>query len=169
MKKTTNYQLNQWAKSDRILMADFNADNAKIDAAIASRLGPAELIYENVYGKGGGEFSIDLTEMDWNKWSAVAMTLQPLSGYSDALVSFMVESQTPGAAFSALGSAPLQPTLMVLFPLRDASRAVHAVAFSGGKFIVTTGPYSSITKVSASINKVNGFAEGSRMQVYGIR
>ena len=35
MQKTTNYQLNQWAKSDRILMDDFNADNQKIDAALA--------------------------------------------------------------------------------------------------------------------------------------
>ena len=34
MTKTTNYQLNQWAKSDRIMMDDFNADNQKIDAAL---------------------------------------------------------------------------------------------------------------------------------------
>ena len=34
MNKTTNYQLNQWAKSDRVKMEDFNADNAKIDAAL---------------------------------------------------------------------------------------------------------------------------------------
>ena len=31
---TTNYQLSQWAKSDQVLMEDFNADNAKIDAAL---------------------------------------------------------------------------------------------------------------------------------------
>lgn len=37
MTKTTNYQLNQWAKSDRVLMDDFNADNAKIDAALAAK------------------------------------------------------------------------------------------------------------------------------------
>ena len=36
MTKTTNYQLNQWAKSDRIRMDDFNADNQKIDAALAT-------------------------------------------------------------------------------------------------------------------------------------
>ena len=36
MTKTTNYQLNQWAKSDRVLMEDFNSDNAKIDAALAA-------------------------------------------------------------------------------------------------------------------------------------
>lgn len=31
---TTNYQLSQWAADDRVQMADFNADNAKIDAAL---------------------------------------------------------------------------------------------------------------------------------------
>lgn len=36
MTQTTNYQLPKWEKSDRIRMADFNADNAKIDAALAS-------------------------------------------------------------------------------------------------------------------------------------
>ena len=36
MKKTTNYQLSQWDKTDRIVMEDFNGDNAKIDAALRS-------------------------------------------------------------------------------------------------------------------------------------
>ena len=36
MTKTTNYQLNQWAKSDRVLMEDFNADNLKVDSALAA-------------------------------------------------------------------------------------------------------------------------------------
>ena len=31
---TTNYGLSQWVKSDQVRMEDFNADNAKIDAAI---------------------------------------------------------------------------------------------------------------------------------------
>lgn len=34
MKQTANYQLNQWEGTDRVSRADFNADNAKIDAAI---------------------------------------------------------------------------------------------------------------------------------------
>ena len=37
MTHTTNSNLSQWAKTDRIQMADFNADNAKIDAALAAR------------------------------------------------------------------------------------------------------------------------------------
>ena len=36
MTHTTNFNLSQWAKTDRIRMADFNADNAKLDAALAS-------------------------------------------------------------------------------------------------------------------------------------
>ena len=36
MTKTTDYQLNQWAKSDLLMMDDFNADNAKIDAALGA-------------------------------------------------------------------------------------------------------------------------------------
>ena len=31
---TTNYQLNQWEATDQVLRTDFNADNAKIDAAL---------------------------------------------------------------------------------------------------------------------------------------
>ena len=36
MEKTSHYQLNQWDKEDRILMEDFNADNLKLDTALAA-------------------------------------------------------------------------------------------------------------------------------------
>ena len=36
MQQTENYALNQWNPEDRILRTDFNADNAKIDEAIAA-------------------------------------------------------------------------------------------------------------------------------------
>ena len=34
---TTNYKLNQWLSADQVLRTDFNADNAKIDAALAGK------------------------------------------------------------------------------------------------------------------------------------
>ena len=34
---TKNYSLSQWERSDKVLMDDFNADNAKIDAALAAK------------------------------------------------------------------------------------------------------------------------------------
>jgi len=49
MTKTTNYQLNQWAKSDRIMMDDFNADNLKIDTALGSM---AQVVLGSYTGDG---------------------------------------------------------------------------------------------------------------------
>ena len=49
MNATPNYQLNQWEAEDRVLRTDFNADNAKIDAAlkaIADQAHRAELLIE---------------------------------------------------------------------------------------------------------------------------
>ena len=37
MKQTEHYQLNLWDGSDRILRTDFNADNAKLDTALAEQ------------------------------------------------------------------------------------------------------------------------------------
>jgi len=34
--QTENYSLNQWELSDSVVMADFNADNQKVDAALAA-------------------------------------------------------------------------------------------------------------------------------------
>ena len=34
MNKTQNYQLSQWERTDKVLMDDFNGDNAKIDSAL---------------------------------------------------------------------------------------------------------------------------------------
>ena len=37
--QTANYALNQWAASDQVLRTEFNADNSKIDAALAKKFG----------------------------------------------------------------------------------------------------------------------------------
>ena len=57
MTKTTNYQLNQWAKSDRLRMDDFNADNRKIDAALGTI---PKLAVGSYTGDGAESRKIDL-------------------------------------------------------------------------------------------------------------
>ena len=47
---TTNYQLSQWETTDRILMTDFNSDNAKIDAALKAN---AEAIAAETTARAG--------------------------------------------------------------------------------------------------------------------
>ena len=51
MQKTTNYNLNQWDATDRVTRADFNADNAAIDAALAG-LGNCQIEYQQYVGTG---------------------------------------------------------------------------------------------------------------------
>ena len=59
--QTTNYQLNQWTKSDRIMLEDFNADNQKIDAALkAVADGTMQFITGSYVGDGTENRVIDL-------------------------------------------------------------------------------------------------------------
>ena len=44
---TTNYDLNQWEGTDKVLRTEFNADNAKIDAALKAN---ADAIAAEIYG-----------------------------------------------------------------------------------------------------------------------
>ena len=52
MTKTTNYQLNQWDENDYVKREDFNADNAKIDAAL-------QALAEGAAAKKLGEWTLD--------------------------------------------------------------------------------------------------------------
>ena len=60
MTKTTNYQLNQWAKPDRVMMDDFNADNAKIDAALKAN---ADAIAAETTARIAGDVLVKLKEI----------------------------------------------------------------------------------------------------------
>ena len=52
---TKNYSLSQWERSDKVLMDDFNADNAKIDAAFFNHPS-AELIASGVEPENGNSY-----------------------------------------------------------------------------------------------------------------
>ena len=49
--KTTNLGLNQWEAEDAVLREDFNADNAKIDAALAN-VGNCKIVSGTYTGNG---------------------------------------------------------------------------------------------------------------------
>ena len=58
MTKTTNYQLNQWDPTDRVLRTDFNSDNQKIDAAIAEKIG---IVFGSYTGNNNDNRTITLS------------------------------------------------------------------------------------------------------------
>lgn len=54
---TPNLNLNQWEPNDPVIRQDFNADNAKIDAAVAAK---AELVFGTYVGDGTSNRTIQL-------------------------------------------------------------------------------------------------------------
>ena len=57
LNQTANYGLSQWEATDRILMENFNSDNAKLDAALAAHDGDIAALEAAVAGKGNCQFS----------------------------------------------------------------------------------------------------------------
>ena len=108
LNQTANYQLSQWESTDRILMADFNADNAKIDAALkanaeaitaeaearnaaisaeeSARLAQPTytLLKTTTVTASGNDRTISLSGIDWDQYQEVVL-LADLegSGYGD--------------------------------------------------------------------------------------
>ena len=52
LNQTNNYQLSQWDSDDRILRTDFNADNAKVDAALADQAASVTALAGQLAAKG---------------------------------------------------------------------------------------------------------------------
>ena len=141
MNKTQNYKLNQWEKSDRVLMEDFNADNAKIDAAIHeadSRLTAAVaaersarvsavqaardacplVVLRSVTLTGNtSNYALDLTGFDWEDYAEVMICMLLKSADHGATVKVLLNGQS-GIAYYASRSSGNQEYLnsMVLYP-----------------------------------------------------
>lgn len=75
MQQTENYALNQWNPEDRILRTDFNADNAKIDAAIAGvRDANCQIkLMHLTLEENTQEFDLDLSELDLTKFLSLTL------------------------------------------------------------------------------------------------
>jgi hypothetical protein len=87
--QTPNYNLNQWSKDDRVLMEDFNADNAKIDAAIKavdgrvdalSRRSRFTKLWELTLTASSTEITIPLTGVSWSRWDKVHLDILATNG-----------------------------------------------------------------------------------------
>lgn len=172
MQQTGNYQLNQWELADRILMEDFNGDNEKVDAALAGKLGAAELIREISMDNYDGRLTMDLSDIDWNQWSIMIFDLQPLNNYVGTTDLSFKLGGTLGTGTAGDTSTPITdvtPRTIILFPMRDASRIVRYLEFPCGNVWQYTGRYEQITNIAAITNHSLGLAPGTNIKAYGIR
>ena len=93
--QTPNYRLSQWERTDRVLMEDFNGDNAKIDAALAALKAQADSQQSAVAQHGSsiarlGNCAVSLTTYRGN--GANTRTLS-FSGYPMAV--WIQEADSP--------------------------------------------------------------------------
>ena len=97
MTKTTNYQLNQWAKSDRVMMDDFNADNAKIDAALKANADaiaetaaafPLVKIKEVMLGADTAQWDIDVSDINFYQYTRIFLLPKLTGSSTDTMLRF---------------------------------------------------------------------------------
>lgn len=133
MKKTSNYQLNQWEEEDRILRTDFNGDNAKIDAAIqavdtrltseAARLSAPVCLRSGVSGGTVNQITLSTAGIQWNKYSLIVFDL------SMPTVTYGTFTSGAGGAYRATHASGWTNT--GLMPLMDTP-SMTALLFVGG-------------------------------------
>ena len=169
MKKTTNYQLNQWAKTDRIMMDDFNADNAIIDAALArvERRSAFHTILDETTTEDCTRYDRRLN-IDWSEWKTVYIdvVLAPGSA-SDLLICYHP------TFFDKIVTADCTWNHLVAFPCGNPEMPLYLMAFQGSSGSLICVPqvfyknFNSIyieSRTATSIMKA-----GSRIRVLGER
>lgn len=128
MQQTEQYKLNQWDPEDRILREDFNADNLKIDAALAGKLGRLQVHYQRVSIGGGASAGMSsFSVKDWNEleyfihFSRISKSQEET--YGPCVLRLMGDDQP-------IATVPPSSYAVVLFPLHDAARTVSGLVLS---------------------------------------
>ena len=154
MTKTTNYQLNQWEKTDRILMDDFNADNQKLEAALGA-IGSYEELEEKTLENSANTISFDLSKLDWSKWQFIGVKAEvPENNIADNniftsnLVGASTDCTRRTGSFSCCGPSSF---LVAAAPFHSAASTVKGfyVGDTGGIGYGKT-PFSSVTAFQLS-------------------
>ena len=175
--QTPNYNLNQWSKEDRVLMEDFNADNAKIDAAIdqvdgrvdglaeskadktavtalqnrmtaAEAKAGARLIQRGTpLGAESGVYTVSFAGVDWSQWKTVYLLLTIKANTSNISI----------GRKSVQHQAKAYPgkKLLIFYPFFDGDTSavgVNPVADIGENFVSLGGAYKSAELVLHTYN-----------------
>lgn len=184
MNKTANFQLNQWEKTDRIMMEDFNRDNAAIDAALKSNaeavaaetaareaadtaLGKKaglQLIQTVPFPEGGSSADKPLT-IQWSDWAIVLAVYQEPSDGRSYTLSFTTAN---AKVHPIIYDGPDVQTCALYFPLYDQSRPVRGLLWSAEKLSYTT-TYEALTGIQLKANTDSGSIAGAKVTFYGIR
>ena len=187
---TEHYQLNQWEPEDKVLRTDFNADNLKIDGALAAQAEEIAALAGGVAAKAeqsalveltgratpqviktvtqsadSTAFQVDLSDVDWSQWRTVYICLDVTgSGYYYSAY---------GGAHRTNESHQIPGRhCLVLWPMYQPSSSVGGI-FVGYNVPVIVGPcipYTQFTTYTA-ICSGDGYSikKGSKITIWGER
>ena len=134
MKQTEQYGLNQWELTDRIRMADFNTDNAKIAAALAGKTGRLEKITFNSLGSPSLGLGTKPFVSNWNDWEMTLFFLHANYTPAGAASQLKVQFECSNGSTQPQVVALLEPDslLMIFFPRHDENSLVEGAIIGGG-------------------------------------
>ena len=187
---TTNYQLSQWESTDRILMEDFNSDNAKIDAALKNQADAIAALTQTVSGKASASalealeaqvgpkligtqtvsastnyWNVQLGEVDWSAWSMVRVVCKPVLSSGGNY-----EAQINGSYRYSLGSNVTGPCVVLLFPGRDPALPTVGLGWTseGMQGFMADTVFENLATVTFSCR--SGTLEpGTAAQIWGVK
>lgn len=120
MNQTEHYKLSQWEKADRIMMDDFNRDNANIDTALAASAAalaaetaartadvavltaksPFVKLREIVTTQSAAQVNLDLSDINFADWQVLWLDVAPLGSW----VGFLRPNGRTDAVYCQLGT-----------------------------------------------------------------
>ena len=183
MRKTANYELNQWDPGDRILREEFNGDNARIDAALAAI--PYVKIMEIDVTQAVQQIDLEIGPLDLSEYAALKIYcrtvggnylvrvnrqtsyrhLQSYSGADDPSSRMLYAEgaeQYPTAAEITLSGFP-SGTLLGICNYGCATNTVGGTM--GSAFLLGGRPLETISLIMES----GSFQIGSHISMYGVK
>lgn len=190
MKKTTNYQLNQWDAEDRILREDFNQDNKKLDNAIAALRDACPLVKVVDFTTQSTQSKVEISLAGQNmenyrelyiyvtfsstttEDNAIYLTLNDLKEYWDSSSTSEYGVATVILREATKGKATTCFTLLLGPLIAGYCRATY---YTGSYFSAYTSDMKTVNLSGDQLNKMalccmNGtIGAGSRITVLGVR
>lgn len=174
MKQTEQYGLNQWELTDRIRMADFNADNAKIAAALAGKTGRLEKITFNSLGSPSLGLGTKPFVSNWNDWEMTFFFLHADYTPAGAASQLKVQFECSDGSTQPQVVALLNPDslLMIFFPRHDENSLVEGAIIGGGtKVFQMPFPFKHLSRMSFGpiTTTSQNFFQDAHIRHFGIR
>lgn len=174
MKQTEQYGLNQWELTDRIRMADFNTDNAKIAAALAGKTGRLEVITFNSLGSPSLGLGASPFVSNWNDWEMTFFFLHADYTPAGAASQLKVQFECSDGSTQPQVVALLNPDslLMIFFPRHDENSLVEGAIIGGGtKVFQMPFPFKHLSRMSFGpiTTTSQNFFQDAHIRHFGIR